>query len=350
MDYTQVLAEIKKGRIRSLYLLHGEERFLARQIEKAVVDALLPPDEQDMSLTVFDRDPAAAELATIIETVPFMGGKNVIVIRETRLFRASRKTGGDGTEDELDTVDERLIRLLSTMPEYTHLLFITADKADKRRKIYKTLEACGVVVDLSPLKARDVRPWVVAKLTEMGRKMAPDAIEYLLAAVSMMPQISLGFIELELEKVALYSKKTVIGRQELTEIMSAVPEVSVFAMVEALSQKQVGRALALLEEQFTAGENVIKLLALLVRQVRMLWSARELAGQGYSSDQIAGQLAVPPFVGEKLVRQCRAFPAAKLRQAMVTLADADQDLKSGRADKFVLERIVIELTVPPSNE
>jgi len=343
MDYSQVLTEIKKGRVRSLYLLHGEERFLARKLEKAVVDALLPPDYQDMNLTVFERDPSAAELATLIETVPFMGGKNVIVIRDTHLFRATRKAGGDDGEDGPDSVDDRLLRLLPTMPEYTHLVFITADKADKRRKIYKALEACGAVVDLSPLKARDVRPWVMDKLAEMGRKMAPDAIEYLLAAVGMMPQISLGFIDLELEKVALYSKKQVISRQELTEIMSAVPEVSVFTMIEALSQKQVGRALALLGEQFIAGESAIKLMALLVRQVRMLWSARELVAKGYGSDQIAGELGVPPFVGEKLVRQCRAFSPTKLRQAMVALADADQDLKSGRTDKFVLERIIIEL-------
>ncbi|MDR3565220.1 MAG: DNA polymerase III subunit delta [Negativicutes bacterium] len=173
--------------------------------------------------------------------------------------------------------------------------------------------------------------------------MAPDAVEHLLASVSLMPQISLGFLDKELEKLALYSTNNIISRKELTEIMAAVPEVSVFAMLEALSQKQTGRALKLLEEQLSAGENAIRLLALLTRQVRMLWRSRELADQGLSSSHIAEQLGVPPFVGEKLLRQSHAFSATRLKETIQALAEADWHLKSGRADKFVLERIIIEM-------
>ncbi|MDR3588568.1 MAG: DNA polymerase III subunit delta [Negativicutes bacterium] len=342
MDYTQVMAEIKKGRIHPVYLLSGEEVFLARQVEKALVEALLPPEERDMSLAVFDRDPSAAELATLIETVPFMGGKNVIVIRGTQLFRSGRKTGAAG-EDAPEQVDERLLRLLTDIPEYTRLIFMTADKADKRRKIYKAVEHSGAVVELGALKSKDVRPWVTARLVELDRKMAPDALEYLLAAVSLMPQISLGFLDREMEKLVLYAKGTTISRQELTEIMSAVPEVSVFAMIEALSQKQTGKALKLLDEQLAAGENAIRLLALLARQVRLLWRSRELAGRGLGPGQVAEQMGVPPFVGEKLVRQSRAFTLAKLKETVKALAEADWELKSGRTDKFVLERIIIEM-------
>ncbi len=342
MDYTQVMAEIKKGRIQPVYLLSGEEVFLARQVEKALVEAVLPPEDRDMSLAVFDRDPSAAELITLIETVPFMGGKNVIVIRGTQLFRAGRKAGADG-EDAPDHADERLLKLLSDIPEYTHLIFMTADKADRRRKVYKAIEQNGTVVDLGALKSKDVRPWVMARLAEMGRKMAPDALEHLLAAVSLMPQISLGFLDREMEKLALYAKGPTISRKELTEIMSAVPEVSVFAMIEALSLKQTGRALRLLEDQLSAGENAVRLLALLARQVRMLWRSRELVGRGLGSSQIAEQLGVPPFVGEKLVRQSRAFTPGKLTETVKALAEADWELKSGRTDKYVLERIIIEM-------
>lgn len=346
MDHTQILSEIKKGLTRPVYLLHGEETYLARQVERALVDAVLPPEERDMSMSVFERDPSAAELSTLIETVPFMGGKNVIVIRGTNLFRSARKAADDAGEDAPDNVDERLLKLLANMPDYTCLIFMTPDKVDKRRKIYKAVEQNGAVVDLSPLKAKDVRPWVLAKLTEMGRKMAPDALEHLLSAVSMMPQISLGFLDSELEKIALYTKSPSITRKDVAEIMSAVPEVSVFAMIEALSQKQTGRALKLLEEQLSAGENAIRLLALLARQVRMLWQGRELSDNGRTTGQVSEQLGVPPFVGEKLVRQSRIFGAAKLRETMVVLAEADRDLKSGRADKFVLERIIIDMCRP----
>ncbi len=52
---------------------------------------------------------------------------------------------------------------------------------------------------------------------------------------------------------------------------------------------------------------------------------------------------MPPFVGEKLLRQGRGFAGATLQRAMVALAEADRDLKNGRADKYVLEQIVIDM-------
>ena len=342
MEYTQAAAEIKKGLIRPVYLLHGEESLLAKKLERAIVDAVLPPEDRDMNLVALERDPAPGELAALIETVPFMGGKNVIIIRGTHLFRAGRKAGG-AEEGAADGGDVRLLKLIGEMPEYTRLIFVTPEKADKRRKIYKVIEQAGAVVEVSPLKAKDTRPWILSKAAEMGRAIAPDALEHLLTAVSMMPQISLGFIDNELEKIALYAPNRTITRKDVVAVMSAVPEISVFAMIEALSQKQTGKALMLLEEQFAAGENAIRLLALLTRQVRLLWLCRELADKGASSSAIAGQLAVPPFVGEKLARQCRAFTAEKLRSVMITLAEADHDLKFGRADKFVLEQIIINI-------
>jgi DNA polymerase-3 subunit delta len=336
MDYYEALAEIKRGQVRPLYLLYGEETYLARRLEQAIVDSLLPPEDRDMSLTVLDRDSPLAELINLVETVPFLGGKNVILSRGTNLFR-----GGKG-EDGGDAAEGRLLKLLENIPEYSHLVF-AANEADKRRKLYKAVERCGAVVDVSPVKAKDVRPWLMAKLGELGKKMAPDAMEHLLSAVSLMPQLSLGLLDGELEKMALYAAGPAISRKDVMTVMAAVPEVSVFAMVEAVSQKQTAKALTMLEEQLAAGESAIKLLALLARQVRHLWLARELAGRGADSRKVAEELGVPPFVGEKLVRQSRGFAAPVLRRTMVAFAAADRDLKSGRADKFVLEKLVIEM-------
>ena len=142
MDYSQALAEIKAGRVRPVYLVYGEETYLARRLERAVVEALLPPAERDMGLTVFDRDPSVAELANLIETVPFMGGKNVVIIRGTGLFRAGREEGAD-------QADERLLRLLADMPGYSCVVF-AADSADKRRKLFKCVERSGAAVEAAP--------------------------------------------------------------------------------------------------------------------------------------------------------------------------------------------------------
>lgn len=342
MNYQEAVRQIRSGRVLPVYLLHGEEVYLAREIEAAIINTALSPAERETNLIIFDGDPAPAELTAVVETAPFLGGKNVVVVRETALFRAGRKNTDEGDVGDRDA--ERILRLVLNLPEYTLLIFQTTEKADKRRKLFKAVEERGAAVELAPLKVKELRGWVVDKLAAAGKKIAPDALEHLLAAVSMMPQVSLGFLAGELAKLALYTEnRTVITRQDLAEVLSAVPEVSVFALVDAITQKQVSKALSLLSDQLAIGEHPVRLVALLARQVRMLWQAKELTEKGLGAREIAEKLGIHPFVGEKLARQSRQFPVGRLKEAAVALAAADRAFKSGRAGAFSLDKIIIDL-------
>ncbi len=344
MNYKAVLTAIQQNKIASVYLIYGEETYYARQVEQALVNQVVAPEDRDMNLIVFEADPPVAELVNTIETIPFMGAKNLIIVRNTALFSAGRKTGTDGGPEKADAATERLLQVFNNMPDYSYVLFITTDKADKRRKLYKTIEKTGVVLEAAPIKGRDLRSWLTERLSELRLTMTPDAQEHLLAAVSLMPQISLDFMNNELEKIILYTTgRTPVTKQDLQEILSAVPEVSIFAMIEALSQRQTQQAIALLREELAAGEHPVRILALLARQIRQLWQVKEMLHTGYGSREVAESLKVPGFIAEKLAKQSRFFTMDKLKTAILNLAAADRDLKSGRTGPVVLERIIIEL-------
>ena len=348
MDYRTAMEQIAREPLRSVYLLHGEEGYLLRRLTAAILDKALAPDEREMNLAVLDRDPPLPQLIGLLETAPFIGDKNVVLIRQSLIAAAARKEkdgdeAADGGKGSAPPGEERFLTLLANMPAYGLLILLTG-KADKRRKIYKTIEKYGMVVEAPSLKGKELRIWLTGRLNELRLKLAPDATEYLLAAVSLMPQVSLDFIENELEKARLYQGgQGVITLAGLQQTLSAAPEISVFAMLEALSQKHLAEALQLLAAQLTAGEHPVKLLALLARQVRQLWQTRELSAQGYGSREVAEYFKVPPFIGEKLLKQSRSFSEAALKQALLTLADTDRDLKSGRASPLALERLMIEL-------
>lgn len=343
MSYIAVLEQIKKGQIEPVYLLYGEETYFIRQIEQAIIKSVLAPDEMDMNLVIIDREPTVNELMSLIETVPFMGGKNVIIVRGTSLFRP-RKTGSGEEAESVDKADDRLLQLIATMPDYAHVVFSTTDKVDKRRKLFKMVEKYGATVEVAHLKVKDVRGWLTATLAQLNKKMASDAMEYFLGIVSIMSKVSLGFLHNELEKIALFTgKRTLISQQDLVEIMSAIPEISVFSMIDAVSQKQVGKALQLIGEQLQAGEHPLKLISLLARQVRMMWQARDMTERGYNSRDVAEKLGLVPFIGEKMIKQSRNFTVETLKHATVALATADHDLKSGRANPMVLEEIIIAM-------
>lgn len=344
MNYHQVLQDIERGEIAPVYLLYGEEPFLIRQIEQAAVRHLLAEEDRESSLFVYDQDPPATELANLVDTPPFFGSKNLILIRDTRLFRAGNKSNEETSDNPGRDPDEKIIRCLLNMPGFSHIVFSAGEKVDKRRKLYKTIEKVGVVCEAAPLKSKDARVWIDAKMSGSGKVFSSAAMEELMTALSLMPQISLGFLDNEIDKLLLYAgKEAKITPRHLQAVLSASPEVSIFSMIEALSQKRAKEALQLLAIQVNAGENLLRIVALLARQIRHLLYAKDLQAAGGHSRGIGERLGVPPFVAEKIINQGKGFPRATLRQALVDLAEIDRGLKNGTAGIAAVEALFINM-------
>ena len=70
---------------------------------------------------------------------------------------------------------------------------------------------------------------------------------------------------------------------------------------------------------------------------------KQLSNDGYGVLEIANELKVRDFVGEKLLRQSKSFSLEALQTGLHRLACADRDLKSGKTDSRVLEECIIEL-------
>ena len=353
MNYTEAVAQISRNKIASIYLLYGEEPFLVRELVHVLIDALLPGEEKSTGLTVLDGDASADNLQRLVETAPFFNEKNVILVRGTTGFRPKKTTAANDDDEEegipvdaqpTDKDSEKLLRIIAAIPSYSHLIFVAEGKVDKRKKLYKAIEKYGATVELAPLKLKEVRPWIIARLAAANKKMTADAIEHLLAIISIMPQVSLGFLDNELDKAALFAgNRATVTRSDLIATLAQVPEASVFVMIEALSQKQIAKAITMLDEQLTAGEPPFRIIALLGRQIRLLWQVKQLSNDGYGVLEIANELKVRDFVSEKLLRQSKSFSLQALQAGLHRLACADRDLKSGKTDSRVLEECIIEL-------
>ncbi|MBU2701475.1 DNA polymerase-3 subunit delta [Sporomusaceae bacterium BoRhaA] len=340
MDYVALQKDLKAGKIKPLYLLYGEEPYLFKEYQEQILKVLLTPDERDMNLITFDQDPSVAELQGIAEGFPFLGERNVLLVRNTRFFSAAKK---GRSEEKGPQKDEDLLRFLEAIPKQTVLIFISYEKVDKRRKTFKIAFEVGAVLEAAPLKGRELQSWLEGTIGALGKNICSEALHEILTAVSLMPHASLNYLEQELTKIVLYLGE----RQEITVadvhmLLASVPEISVFVMMDALSRKNARLALAVLEEQIATGQAGLRLLALLARQVRQLYQAKIMIEEGFSSKEIGSYLKLMPFVTDRLIKQSRVFQLAQLKQALGLLSQADQDLKLNKG-LVSLEKIIIYL-------
>jgi DNA polymerase-3 subunit delta len=109
----RALAEIQRGRRHPVYLLHGDE-YLAKAGAKAIVDALVPPDRQALSVEVVAEDREVVSVPMRLATVPLFGGAKVVVVHDSRAF-VSGQSAERMAKRSLDAwqggEDERAVRL-----------------------------------------------------------------------------------------------------------------------------------------------------------------------------------------------------------------------------------------------
>ena len=342
MKFKEFMADVKKGNLKHVYLLAGAESYFIDRAREKILSLLFESKEARRDgLTILDCDNKIdiSEIINVIDTAPLFVDKNVVLIKNSMLF----KSRGSEDDDKSDKKTARLIDVLSNMLETNYAIFTTNDTPDKRKKLYKSFLKLGGVLEADQLKAYQLEPWLNDKLKSLKMTMDYDARQYFNETVSMMPEVSLGLLDNELDKVALYVKSDRITKKELQNVLADLPEISNFALIDAISARDLKKSMRLLELQNDDVKNVMITMALLVRQVRMLLRAKHFMRRGLSGKALAEPLGLNPFIAQKTGDAAKKFTAAALEDALLELAEADFGLKTGTAGAEAIEHAVMKL-------
>ena len=334
MNYNDFLK--KKSLTDNLYLIVGEEKYLADKVESFIKKEFLA-DNLDGVIAV-NGVAEIKELSNTVNSVPFFAPYNFAVVKEFKLLRDSKKNAEKSKEKD----EEDFLTLINLLPQFSILVLI-ADKVDKRRKIYKAIDKNGTIIEVNRLKVKEVREWLEIKLRELGKSFDSEANQYFLEVVSRMSNISLGLLDQEINKIGLYNEEKIITKKDLVNVFAGIPEASIFALTDAIGERKLVKALNLLKEQIANGEHFLKILTMLIREVRLLLRAKQLKELGYSHDNIATKLELLSFIADKVIEKSRNFTEKKLEQALINLAQLDGDFKTGQADNVAMEKIIIDL-------
>lgn len=337
MKFSEFMARLRRGDLPHVFLLAGEERYYIAKAEQALRQKLAAAD--DSAVQKINGDIAIDSLIGLIETIPFFSPRNIIIVKNANFLREKKAEDKPKKDDKL----VRLIAALENMPDFSYVLFISTAKVDKRKKIYKAIEQNGLILDAEPLKAWNINEWLQGKLQSQNRTLEPAAMEYFAGIVSMMREVSLEYLDSEFDKLALYGSQRVITKSDMVKLFAGLPEVSIFSLMDAISEQNARKAIILLKRELADGTYFTVLITLITRHVRQLWQAKELAKKGLRGKAIAKPLELNPYIAEKLSRAASRFDERVLRAAMLELIDADYLLKSGKAGNEVLEHALISL-------
>ncbi len=180
----------------------------------------------------------------------------------------------------LDTFDlEELLQL--GIPPGNHLILI-ADSVDRRKGVYKKIAEAGAVLEFSKAAQESNQRQIMAALSRealagTGKTLSPAALR----ALEKKTGNDLVKMNAEIAKLAAYTgDRTSIDEGDIDALIRRAKEDSVFALTAAISERQAAKALAVIRDLLDQGNQPLMILAMIVREIRLLTYAKLLLASG----------------------------------------------------------------------
>jgi DNA polymerase-3 subunit delta len=323
MDVKTLQKDITSRQFKTAYLLYGEERFLVAHY----ADALGKGFDRD----VFEGVIPSAQIILAADAFPFLAEKRAVYVRESRLFSTGRKADSDSMADYIPQI-----------PEETLLIFVETD-VDKRGRLYKKVAEHGRAVECTPLNPPDLSRWVQKKCREKDKSISPAAAEQLMrsAAHSMTALVA------EIEKLAAYvGTRPSVTSEDITALCTPTLQTRIFDLLAAMGRGNTGQALTLYQNMLRMKEQPLMILAMLIRQFRILLQCKCGQDKKIPKPDMAKEFGLRTFMVDEALTQARRYTAERLLNALADCQDTDLRIKTGRVEAEPgVELLIIKYTL-----
>jgi DNA polymerase-3 subunit delta len=315
-------------------LVKGDDEVVLRDAVRLLVDELVGDEDRSIMVEEVDIGPATDDgdpllvLVDAAQTPPFLTENRVVL---GRLVEKRERN---------DLVQPLVDYLVDPLPTTLLVLEWRTGKVPKAL-LEAVTRVGGALVDTSP--GRKVAEWVAEHLSEAGLKVDSEGRSRLVTWVGDEPSRLLGLIDL---LRSTYGSGVKISAAEIEPFLGDDGGVPPWDLTDAIDRGDRATALELLQRMIGQGErHPFQLLSTLhshfARMLRL--DGADVAGEKQAAELLG--MKGSTFPAKKALGQARRLGHDRIVRAIDLLAQADLDLRGGKAwpDHLVLEVLVARL-------
>jgi DNA polymerase-3 subunit delta len=301
--------------LASLYLIAGTDQAKI-DATRARLKARAEGEGGAAALEVFEagEGKAAPDHESLLLAIPAMS------LTESRRYLLA-----DGVDHWRDRQLDEVSAALSVLPEDLTLVLISRAKA--AAKLVKAVRSAGGEIhEFEAPKPRDIPRTLVTEAKRLGFSLEPAAASLLVERMGAS-QVRLHN---ELERLALWAGEGGEVRvSDLDEMVSDTSEAAVWALSDALLERDPARATAIAERLVSQGENVTGLVYGLASRLRKACAAATQLEEGLPPKQVEAGLGMHPYAARQLVARVARTSLEDLEQATIAVADLEVWCRGG---------------------
>ncbi|MCP4023212.1 MAG: DNA polymerase III subunit delta, partial [Desulfobacteraceae bacterium] len=260
-----------KEALSNIILIYGED-YLCKKAKETLTRFILKDANKNFCQETLDA--AAVSMGEIIEqtmTFSFLESKKVVAIKNAPLF--SSTPGNSYSKIEI----EALLQLVKKGIPKSHYLMMVTPVTDKRKALFKAIDAHGIIVDCSVAKGSRkadleaqknvIRQVGQTRLSESGKQLNENAFLRLLDLTGF----NLSVFSQNIDKLIAYSgKNQVISIKDVNAIIQRNKKDPIYNLTNSLMERDSKNALFFTNSLFKEGFHPLQILKAIENQVRKL--------------------------------------------------------------------------------
>ena len=326
-EVKQIVGDIKKGQVKPIYFLMGEEPYYIDAIATYIENNVLAEEEKGFNqMVLYGRDVSVEDIVSNAKRFPMMAERQVVIVKEAQ--ELSR------------TIDKLESYAANPQPSTVLVLCYKYKKLDKRKKLYKTVGKSGVLFESKKLYDNQVPDWIRRVLKGKNYSISPKAAQMLVEFLGT----DLGKINNELQKLQLVLPKgTEITPQHIEENIGISKDFNNFELRKAIAERDIMKANRIVYyfAQNPKDNPLVMTISLLYNFFSQLLQYHALPDK--SQFAAAKALKINPFFVKEYQTAGKHYPMRKVSQVVGLLREADVKSKGVGASNLPQGDLLKEL-------
>jgi len=333
--YRKLFDDVRAGRVRPLYFLHGPEEFMKREFLRELTAAVLPQGDRTFNLDIIHGDEFEAQaFDDRVQAYPLFATRRLVVLRN---FDALSPSVRERVAERIENLPEGLVLVIESAQEKLETV--------AHKRLAELASRTGVAQSFAPLDDSETLERVLSRIRREEYRVDADALDLLIESVGT----ALIDLSNEIDKLLLAAADTKHVTRDLVEsVVGKYRTVSLFSFLDSAGSSAPATVLPRLATLLESGEEPVFIVAMLLRRVVSLMEVQRVIaerGGAVANDRaLAGMIAATPssFFAGKLREQAARIPAHVLESMLANLRWADLRLKTSSLDpRAVIEEALL---------
>ncbi|MFH4968263.1 DNA polymerase III subunit delta [Gaetbulibacter sp. M240] len=295
-EVKQLVADIKKGQIKPIYFLMGEEPYYIDKLSEFIETTVLSEAERGFNqMVLYGRDVTIDDIVAQAKRYPMMADHQVVIVKEA--------------QDLSRTIEKLSAYAEAPQPSTVLVLNYKYKKIDKRKALYKAIRKQGVVYESNKLYDNQVVDWIRRILAPKNYTISPKAAQMLVEFLGT----ELSKINNELEKLQIILEPgSQITPEIIEENIGISKDFNNFELRKAIGNRDARKTFQIVKyfSENPKDNPMIVTVALLFNFFSQLLTYHGLLDK--SPKSVASALKISPYFVNEYVTAARNYPMKKV--------------------------------------